>query len=43
MECAVVLPVRSHHIDIIEIICKYHLRRSLGLKDGDQVELIVSL
>lgn len=43
MECAVVLPVRSHHTDILEVICKYHLRRSLGLKDGDQVELIVSL
>ncbi|MBU1159279.1 MAG: DUF120 domain-containing protein [Candidatus Thermoplasmatota archaeon] len=43
MECAVVLPVRSHHTDVIEVICKYHLRRSLGLKDGDQVELIVSL
>lgn len=43
MECAVILPVRSHHTDIIEVICKFHLRRSLGLKDGDQVELIVSL
>ncbi len=43
MECAVVLPVRSHHTDIIEVICKYHLRRSLGLRDGDQVELVVSL
>lgn len=43
MECAVILPVRTHHAAMIEVICKYHLRRTLGLKDGDQVEVIVTL
>ncbi len=43
IECAVVVPMRSHYEDIIEIICKYHLRRTLGLKDGDQVEVRINI
>jgi len=43
MECAVVMPNRSHYKNVIELMCKYHLRRTLGLQDGDQVEVIVSL
>jgi riboflavin kinase len=43
LECAVVLPTRSHYEDIIEILCKSHLRRTLGLADGDQVEVKISL
>jgi riboflavin kinase len=43
IDCAVVIPSRSHYSDVMEIICKYHLRRTLGLKDGDQVEVRVSL
>lgn len=43
VECAVVLPRRSHYEDVLEIICKYHLRRTLGLEDGDQVEVRIHL
>lgn len=43
LECAVVIPTRSHYEDVIEILCKYHLRRTLGLKDGDPVEARISL
>jgi len=43
IECAVVVPSRSHYEDVIEVLCKYHLRRTLGLKDGDVIEVRVSL
>jgi len=43
MECAVVMPSRSHYKNVVELMCKYHLRRTLGIRDGDQVEVIVSL
>ena len=42
-ECAVVIPNRSHYSDIVEIICERHLRRTLGLKDGDNLTLEVQL
>ncbi len=40
-DCAIVVPERSHYADIIEIICQYHLRRTLGLEDGSRVEVKV--
>jgi riboflavin kinase len=43
IECAVVMPSRSHYDDVLEILCKYHLRRTLGISDGDEVEIRVSL
>jgi riboflavin kinase len=43
MECAVVIPNRSHHADMVEIICERHLRKALGLKDGDSLKLEVQL
>lgn len=43
IECAVVVPSRSHYDDVMEILCKYHLRRTLSLNDGDEVEVRVSL
>jgi len=42
-ECAVVIPNRSHYMDIVEIICERHLRKTLGLKDGDSLTLEVQL
>lgn len=38
-----VLPLRSHYTDILEIIAPQNLRKALGLKDGDivQVEVMV--
>ncbi len=43
MGCAVIIPTRSHYSDIMEVICRYHLRRTLGLSDGDPVEIKISL
>jgi len=43
IECAVVIPSRSHYSDVLEILCKYHLRRTLGLNDNDPIEVRVSL
>jgi riboflavin kinase len=43
LDCAIIMPIRSHHSDVIEVISKHYLRGSLGLKDGDVAELIVQL
>ena len=40
----VILPSRSHYgLDVLEFISKTNLRKALKLKDGDKVELSVSL
>ncbi len=43
IDCAIVVPERSHYMDTIEIICQCHLRRTLSLEDGDRVDVKVSL
>ena len=43
IDCAIVVPERSHYVDTIEIICQYHLRRTLSLEDGDSVDVKISL
>ncbi len=43
VECAVIMPVRSHHSDVLEVISKHHLRSRFGLEDGNIVELTVFL
>lgn len=43
LDCAVIMPIRSHHTEVLEAISKHYLRGGLGLKDGDVVELIVTL
>ena len=43
IHCAVVMPARSHYDDVIEILCQYHLRRTLGIGDGDPVEVIIDV
>jgi riboflavin kinase len=43
LQCAVVMPKRSHYREVIEVICKVHIRRTLSLKDGDGVKLTVAL
>jgi riboflavin kinase len=43
VECAVIMPVRSHHTDVLEVISKHHLRSTLDLEDGNIVELTVFL
>jgi len=43
LECAVILPIRTHHTDILEVISKELLRNRLGIADGDAVALDVEL
>jgi len=42
LECAVVVPLRTHHgADIIEVICPFCIKKKLGLADGDSVRVVV--
>ncbi len=43
VECAIMIPKRSHYENVIEIISKFYLREKLELKDGDVLELRVAL
>ena len=43
VDCAVIMPIRTHHTDVLEVISKHYLRSAVGLKDGDIAELIVTL
>jgi riboflavin kinase, archaea type len=43
IECAIVIPERSHYIDTLEIVCQYHLRRTLSIGDGDHVDVRVDI
>ena len=40
---AIVLPVRSHYSNILEFISKDFLRDKLGLKDGDDIKIVIFL
>lgn len=42
-EVAIVLPLRSHYTDIVELIAPQNLRRTLRLKDGDLVQVEVTI
>jgi len=37
IECAIIIPKRSHHDNVLEIISKVQLREKLGLSDGDEI------
>lgn len=41
--CGLILPVKSKYWDVIELVSKHHLRRSLKLKDGTRVKVVVKL
>ena len=43
VSCAVIIPLRTHHTDMIEVIAKEYLRGIFGLRDGERIELIVTL
>jgi riboflavin kinase len=43
VDCAVIMPIRTHHTDVLEVISKHYLRNALGIKDGDIVEMNVTL
>lgn len=40
---AMILPSRSHHSDVVEIVAPNNLRRALKLKDGDLVRVEVAI
>lgn len=42
-KCAVVIPLRSHHSEIIEIISELKLRDAFSMNDGDLVTVDVDL
>jgi riboflavin kinase len=43
IECAIVVPERSHYTDILEIIAPCSIRRTLSLSDGDRIDVKVKL
>lgn len=43
IDCAIVIPERSHYENVIEIVCQYHLRRTLSIGNGDRVEIKVKV
>jgi len=43
VEGAVIIPIRTHHSDVLEFISKVQVRAALGLQDGDAAELLVTL
>ena len=43
MDCAVIVPNRSHYSDVVEVISKDYLREKLKLRDGDEVEVEIRL
>ncbi|MDR3205656.1 MAG: DUF120 domain-containing protein [Candidatus Methanoplasma sp.] len=43
VECAIVIPERSHYSNVIEIICQYHLRRTLKLDNGDRIDVKIKI
>ncbi len=43
IDCAIVIPERSHYDNVIEIVCQYHLRRTLSIGNGDRVEVKVKI
>jgi len=43
IDCAIIMPDRSHYENVVEIVCQYHLRRTLGIGNGDRVEIKVKI
>lgn len=43
LDCAVILPIRSHYDDVLEVISQHKLRERLGLKDSELVEVVVEV
>ena len=41
VDCTIVLPQRSHHVKVLEIISAHYLRDKLTLKDGDELTVTI--
>ena len=39
VDCHIIVPARTHHKDVLEIICPLNLRDKLGIADGDSVNV----
>ena len=42
VECAIMIPNRTHYSDVLEVISEKNLRKALGAKDGDDVKILIS-
>lgn len=42
VDCAIMIPGRTHYSDILEVISHSNLRQALGAKDGDTVKIVIS-
>ena len=41
-ECALIIPLRTHHgPNILEMVCPFNIRKKLGKKDGQKVRVII--
>ena len=40
IDCAILIPDLTRHVDVVEVISVDYLRDALNLEDGDQVTLI---
>ncbi|HSB46852.1 MAG TPA: DUF120 domain-containing protein [Candidatus Bilamarchaeum sp.] len=41
-ECAVIVPIRTHHgPEIIEVVSPHNIKKKLGKKDGDRVKVVL--
>ena len=43
IDCAIVVPERTHYDDMLELVSKFHLRRTLSIRDGDDIDVVVDL
>lgn len=43
VEAAAIFPLRSHHVNVIELISPFGLREKLGLADGAEVQVALNL
>lgn len=43
VEAAVIFPVRSHHVHVVELISPHNLREKLGVSDGAPVQVTLDL
>ncbi len=42
-ECAVIIPKRTHYRHMVEVVAAKRLRETLGIKDGDILELMIEI
>lgn len=43
VEAAAIFPLRSHHVNVVELVSPHHLREKLALVDGAEVQITLDL